>query len=124
MDICRDLNMLLGSVILGFMCNNLLAGSFSLVPKEPAVQQKQRSWAMVFSTLIRANLSRKSRLKQAEGFYNLYLPCSCSSGWSHATGSDRETWRTRRVTKQVSCHKCNYNEKMKDANAAITLLEK
>lgn len=42
------------------------------------------------------------------GFYNLYLPCSCSSGWSHATGSDRETWWTGRVTKQVSCHKYNY----------------
>ena len=38
----------------------------------------------------------------------LHLLCSCSSGWSHATGSDCETRRIRRVAKQVSCHKYSY----------------
>ena len=49
-----------------------------------------------------------STVDRLKALFMLSLLCSCSSSWSHAAGSDRETWGIRRVAKQVSCQECNY----------------
>ena len=72
-----------------------LIALFALFSKEPTLQQYQHSLDYDFCL-------------ELEAFIRLFLHCSCSSGRSHATGSDRETWRTRRVAKQVSFHGYDY----------------
>lgn len=68
---------------------------FALFSKEPTLQQYQHFLDYDICLKLKALII-------------LYLHCSCSSGWSHATRSDRETWRTGRLTKQVSWHRYNH----------------